>query len=358
MRLFRKIIKGNLPLQVYSLMFIGLLLLFSASKGTVTNFEGIFIKQAIWILLGSIMLVFVRKVDYRHYSKLSILFYFLTLFFLVLVLVFGHGRASRWIKIGFLNFQPAEFAKIVLIIMLSSYLKLRDPRKITVFFASLLLVAVPFFLILKQPNLGTAGILLLTSLGVLLKAGFPKKKFVILFSIAMCLSPFFWFSLKGYQKGRILTLLNPGRDPLGKGYNILQSKITIGSGGLLGKGFLQSTQTKLAFLPEYHTDFIFCLLAEEFGFAGVLILLVLYYLFLSTIISIIATTKDRFAKMLASGILVMFFSQIFINIGMSMGILPVAGIPLPFLSYGGSSIILFLIATGILMNIKENTTMF
>jgi len=164
--------------------------------------------------------------------------------------------------------------------------------------------------------------------------------------------------MKGYQKERILTFLNPQRDPLGRGYNLLQSKITIGSGGLIGKGFLQGTQTKLAFLPEYHTDFVFCLLAEEFGFIGIAVLLGIYYFFLMTILKIISSTQERFTQLVGTGILTMFLFQALINVGMTVGLFPIAGIPLPFISYGGSSLIISLISVIILANIKENSTMF
>lgn len=164
--------------------------------------------------------------------------------------------------------------------------------------------------------------------------------------------------MKQYQKERILTFLNPMRDPLGKGYNLIQSIITIGSGGLFGKGYLKGTQTKLAFLPEYHTDFIFCVMAEEFGFIGVLVLLSLYYIFFKTIIDITYSTHDRFGRLLGVGILAMFVSHVFVNIGMTMGLFPVVGIPLPFISYGGSSIIVSLMSVMLLVNIQENSLMF
>ena len=353
-----KIRSYSLIYQTYLLIFIGISLLYSASKGVITKFEALFLKQILWMVLGTVILFFIKKIDYRNYRRISKLLYFAILFFLIIVLFVGHGRASRWIRIGWFNFQPSEFAKIVIIFSLSSYLTERMPRKPGIFISSLIIGGLPILLIMKQPNLGTAFIILLIILGILYQAGATKKQFLVLFLCFLFASPLIWSFLRDYQKDRILTFLNPQRDPLGKGYNLLQSIITIGSGGLIGKGFLKGTQTKLAFLPEYHTDFIFCLLGEEFGFIGVLLLLYLYYLFLNNIINITFSTKDRFAKLVSSGIFIMFFSQIFINIGMTVGLLPIAGIPLPFISYGGSSFIVSCISIGVLMNIKENSTLF
>ena len=177
--------------------------------------------------------------------------------------------------------------------------------------------------------------------------------------LALFSSPILWFTaLKDYQRARLLVFINPNADPLGSGYNIIQSRIAIGSGGLIGKGFLQGTQSHLAFLPEYHTDFIFCVLAEEWGFIGGIVLLFLYFLFLRELIKIAVAASEPFAKLTATGIAVMFAFHIFVNIGMSLGMLPVAGLPLPFLSYGGSSLITFLIAVGIMLNIRKNEMMF
>lgn len=172
------------------------------------------------------------------------------------------------------------------------------------------------------------------------------------------MSPVFWLVMKGYQKDRILTFINPMRDPLGRGYNLIQSIITIGSGGIAGKGYLRGTQTKLAFLPEYHTDFIFCVLAEEFGFIGVLVLLILYYFFFRAILDIIYSTQDRFGRLMGAGILSMFISHVFINTAMTMGLFPVVGIPLPFISYGGSSLMVSLVSVMLLVNIRDNSLMF
>ncbi|HOV21200.1 MAG TPA: rod shape-determining protein RodA [bacterium] len=341
----------------YILVIIGLLLLYSASKGIIFK-SSFFVKQCIWVILGTIIIIFLNGVNYRELKRFAPILYFIILFLLLIVLATGEKGPSRWINLGWLYFQPSEFAKFVLIVALSAYLENRNIRKFSVFFTSLLIVFIPFILVLLQPNLGTAFIFIFISLGILYQADMSRKQFLSLFFIVLLLSPILWFSMKGYQKERILTFINPGRDPIGAGYNLLQSKITIGSGGLIGKGFLKGTQTKLAFLPEYHTDFIFCVLAEEFGFIGVLIFLFLYYLFFKKIIEIISFTTDEFGKLLATGILTLFVAQFTINIGMTMGLFPIVGIPLPFISYGGSSLITCLICIIFLKNIQDSWSVF
>jgi len=361
MRIFRylksKFDSYFLLILTYILIFTGLLLLYSASKGVISK-SGFFIKQCIWVVAGTGIISFLKGVNYRELKRSAVFLYFIILFFLMLVLLVGGKGVSRWIKLGWFNFQPSEFAKFVLIVTLASYLSNKNVRRFPVFVGSMIIVGIPFFLVLMQPNLGTAFIFIFIFLGILYQAGMSKKQFFALFFFVLLLSPVLWFGMKPYQRERILTFINPGRDPLGAGYNLLQSKITIGSGGFLGKGFLKGTQTKLAFLPEYHTDFIFCILAEEFGFIGVILLLFLYYLFFKKIVEIISFTSDKFGQLLASGILTLFLSQFAINIGMTMGLFPVVGIPLPFISYGGSSLLTSLICVIFLKNIQDSSTIF
>lgn len=352
-----KIDRNFLLFLTYILISIGLLLLYSASKGVISK-TGVFVKQCIWVVIGTMIVAFLNGVNYRELKRSATILYFITLFFLLLVLAVGGKGVSRWIKLGWFNFQPSEFAKFVLIVALSSYLSGRDIRKFSVLLGSLVIVGIFFFLVLLQPNLGTAFIFIFIFLGITYYAGMSKKQLFALIFVVLLLSPVLWFGMKDYQRERILTFLNPGRDPLGAGYNLLQSKITIGSGGLVGKGFLKGTQTKLAFLPEYHTDFIFCLLAEEFGFIGVMVFLFLYYLLFKKIIEIISLSNDKFAKLYASGVLCLFLSQFAINIGMTMGLFPVVGIPLPFVSYGGSSLIACLLCIVFLKNIQDSFSAF
>ncbi len=343
---------------MYLLIFIGLLLLFTASKGVFAR-EGLFLKQCLWLVFGMIIARFVRRLDYRDFQKFSPFLYIGLLFSLFATLLFGRGSgASRWIKLGWFNFQPSEFAKIIILITLSAYFANKDVRKLPVLLVGLIITGVPFFFVLKQPDLGTAFIFIVIFLAIFYQAGGSKKQIVALLSIGVLSSPVLWFAMKPYQQERILTFINPMRDPLGKGYNLIQSIITIGSGGFWGKGFLRGTQTKLAFLPEYHTDFIFCVLAEEMGFFGVILILLVYFVFFKLIVEIISYTADRFAILMGTGILSVFVAQTIINISMTMGLFPVVGIPLPFISYGGSSLIVSLISVVLLVNIKENSLMF
>jgi len=342
----------------YLLISIGLLLLFTASKGIFMR-EALFLKQCLWLILGTVIAAFVKKADYRDFQKLAPLFYIIILFCLVMVLFVGRGSgASRWIRLGWFNFQPSEFAKLITIITLAAYLSEKDIRRPHILLFSLFIIGIPFLFILKQPDLGTAFIFILVFFAILYQAGGSKGQILTLFVIGVLSSPVLWFMMKPYQRERILTFLNPMRDPLGKGYNLIQSIITIGSGGFWGRGFLRGTQTKLAFLPEYHTDFIFCVLAEELGFFGVMLLLFIYYMFFRIIAGIIYSTRDRFARLMGTGILTALVSQAVINMCMTMGLFPVVGIPLPFISYGGSSLIVSLICVVLLVNIEENSLMF
>ncbi len=339
-------------LWAYILIFLGVLLLFSAAKGDLGG-ESFLVRQCAWIVVGTVLMVLMKRVDYRDLKKFWPVIYLVVIFFLLVVLFVGGGGAARWIRVGWFNFQPSEFAKLAVIIALSAFFAERDPKSAKNFFVGLAIMAVPFLLVLRQPDLGTAFIFSTIFLGILYLAGAARRQFVYLFGASLLASPLFWFFMRPYQRERILTFLNPMSDPLDKGYNLLQSIITIGSGGFWGKGFMQGTQTKLAFLPEYHTDFIFSLLAEEFGFVGIMLLLGLYYLFLSTMADIISSSRDRFAVLLSTGIMTMFISQIVINIFMAMGLFPIVGIPLPFISYGGSSLLASLLAVIIIYNVKE-----
>ncbi|MCX8082338.1 MAG: rod shape-determining protein RodA [bacterium] len=339
------------------LLFIGTLILFSVSKGVLVK-ESIFLKQCLWLIVAIIVGSFIKKIDYRDFQQIAPLLYLIIVLLLVAVLFIGSAGASRWIKLGIFNFQPSEFAKLITVITLAAYLSEKDIRRFPVLLVSLFIIGIPFLLVLKQPNLGTAFIFIIIFFAIIYQAGATKGQMITLFLIGALSSPFMWLIMKPYQRERILTFLNPMRDPLGKGYNLIQSIITIGSGGFFGKGFLRGTQTKLAFLPEYHTDFIFCAFAEEFGFIGVLILLGIYFMFFKSIAEIIYYTRERFARLLATGILVIFIAHVVINTGMTMGLFPVVGIPLPFISYGGSSLMVSLISVVILANIKDNTIMF
>jgi len=344
------------------LLLIGIALVYSASHGIKSGLSNLANKQILWVAISIPFFIFFSTLDYRNLRKASYPLYFFSLLTLLLVLLIGRARAgsSRWLTVGNFFLQPSEFSKLIFILVAARYftdIKEKIARLPFLIFY-LVIAAIPLLLILKQPNLGTALVLFSISLGMLWVAGIKKSHLTFLVILGILSSPILWLSLKDYQKTRFLVLFNPNADPLGSGYNILQSKIAIGSGGLIGKGFLRGTQTRLAFLPEYHTDFIFCVLAEEWGFIGAGILLFLYYLLLKNIIRIGSSTAEPFARLVTAGITVMFASHIFINLGMTLGTLPVVGIPLPFLSYGGSSLLAFLISIAILLNIKKNKTIF
>lgn len=355
--------KLYLPLLVLTgaLIFIGMVLIFSASRVISQSLGALFARQIIWSAIGFAALALLARIDFHLWTRSAGFLYFLMLLILSLVLFFGHGRSEtqRWFKLGVLYLQPSEPAKIFFIFVLASYIARHKDTILqfsTVFIAALFFLLPPMFLILMQPNLGTAFVLIPIFFAMFYVAGAPKKNLFALFSIGLASLPVLWLFLKDYQKQRIMVFLNPGIDPLGSGYNLLQSKIAIGSGGFFGKGFLRGTQTHLAFLPEHHTDFIFSVLAEEWGFLGSAILLFVYLLFLMEILKVASDTRDRAGTIITVGCGAMFATQIFVNIAMTMGFLPVVGIPLPFLSYGGSSLITSLAAVGIILNIKSRET--
>ncbi|MCL5409121.1 MAG: rod shape-determining protein RodA [Candidatus Omnitrophica bacterium] len=341
----------------YIIIVIGLLLQFGASNTVETH--QIFLKQIVWVIAGTIIFLFLRKFDYRNWQKLSLPLYIFFILLLMAVLVIGYGPAKRWIHIaGPIDFQPSEFFKIVFILILAKYFSSKSAEKLPVFLGGIILAGIPAFLILKEPNLGTCLLFIIIFFSLAYIAGAKKKHIFTILLIAVLISPFLWMGLKKYQRERLVVFLAPWKNPLGMGYNLLQSKIAIGSGGLLGTGYMKGTQTELSFLPAYHTDFIFCVLSEQFGLIGVIVFILIYLWFLERIAKIAFTTQDNFAKLVSSGILILFFLQIFINIGMASGILPVAGIPLPFVSYGGSSILASFIEISIIYNISRNSALF
>jgi rod shape determining protein RodA len=359
LKYMRKLIKGeDLFVWAYILICVGLLLLFTASRGVFVK-EVLFLKQFLWLILSTFTAIFIRRLDYRNFQKATPLLYIIIVFLLFTVLLMGRGSGvSRWIRLGWFNFQPSEFAKLITVITLSAYFAEKDVRRLPVLLFGLILVGLPFIFVLRQPDLGTAFIFIVIFFAIFYQAGGTRKQIISLLVTGIISSPVLWFTMKAYQQERILTFINPMRDPLGKGYNLIQSIITIGSGGFWGRGFLRGTQTKLAFLPEYHTDFIFCVLAEEFGFFGVLLIIFLYFVFFRIAAEIISSTRDRFAQLMGTGILSIFIAQVVVNMSMTMGLFPVVGIPLPFISYGGSSLIVSILSVALLVNIKENSLMF
>ncbi len=318
----------------------------------------LFQKQMIWISGSFGIVILSLTIPYKLFDRGSLIVYFVCVGLLVAVLFFGKYVAGsrRWLVLGPLTMQPSELMKLSLIFALASVYSgsvSEDGLPFKYLVKPGLILFFPFLLILLQPDLGTAMLLLFIAASMTLFVKVKKSVFFSCTLIGVSAVPLAWiFVLKEYQKGRVLTFLNPDRDPLGAGYHIIQSKIAIGSGMLSGKGFLKGTQNALAFLPEHHTDFILSVLAEEWGLIGCCVLLFLYFMLLLWGLNIAYCCRDMFGSILAFGVTIMIFWQIFINIGMVMGLMPVVGVPLPLISYGGSSVVTNMIGIGVLLNIS------
>ncbi|MCM8827062.1 MAG: rod shape-determining protein RodA [Candidatus Omnitrophica bacterium] len=316
-----------------------------------------FYKQIVWIFVFWIVIVIFYFINYRVYFNLSFYIYILSIIFLLGVKLWGREimGAQRWIPLGGFNFQPSEFSKLAVIILSARMLSL-EVRKLVFFrklLLPLLLISISFILIFKQPDLGTAILIFLIFFMMSLSSDIKKRYIIYTMIVGLVLLPLVWGKLADYQKRRIIVFLDPNVDPLGAGYTIIQSKIAIGSGKIFGKGFLAGTQNQFNFLPERHTDFIFTVIAEEFGLIGSLFLLWIYSNILKNILNKTKEVKDNFGQFLCIGIFSLLFFQIFINIGMTMGLFPVVGIPLPFLSYGGTHLLITAISLGIFLNIVK-----
>ena len=338
-----------LMVLLFILSNFGLVVLFSASGSDID----LMIRQVTRLALAVVLMIAIANVSMRVLRKLSLWFYLGGVLLLIAVMVFGEvGKgAQRWLDLGFVRFQPSEFMKLAMPMMVASYLSEKvlpvGWKDLTV---SALLVLIPVILIARQPDLGTA--LLVASAGffVLFLAGVRWKIFFILALFGSAMAPLLWkFALHDYQRGRILTLLNPESDPLGSGYHIIQSKIAIGSGGVYGKGWLNGTQSQLEFLPERQTDFIFSVFGEEFGLFGSLFLISLYLLIIYRGLFIAAISQDNFGRLLAGALSLTFFVYLFVNTGMVTGLLPVVGVPLPLVSYGGTSMVTLMAGFGMIM---------
>jgi len=357
----------GLLLLTLLLLGIGLIALcsavFSAKIDMGAANTSLIMKQLIAIGIGMGLMIILLFVDYRQLDRWSYVIYFFTL--LLLIFVLYHGRvvagSRRWIVLGMLRFQPSEIAKLSVIIVLGHYyarvitdqgLSFKD------LIIPLILTGLPCLFILKQPDLGTSALIFLNASAMTWFVKVKKRTLFVIIAILLICLPMGWFSLKDYQKDRIQSFLNPSRDPLGSGYHVIQSKIAIGSGKIFGKGFLKGTQNDLAFLPEQHTDFIFSVLAEEWGFVGSITVIVTYLMLILWILYVANSSKDVFSKIVSVGICAMIFWQVVINIGMVMGLMPVVGVTLPLISYGGSSIVTSLIGIGIVLNISMRRYIF
>ena len=335
----------------------GLITLYSAARAGLPVTQAFFVKQLMWYGIGLVFMIASFLISYKQIDQYAYSAYAVCMFLLVAVLVAGKlvAGSKRWLVFGPISLQPSELAKVAVILVLSRYYSRTASTKGMRFrdlLIPMVLIGIPFALIVKQPDLGTAVMILLIAgtLTVFIKV--EKRAMIAIVSFGTVAIPMIWLFLKGYQKQRILTFLEPDRDPLGAGYHIIQSKIAIGSGMLAGKGFLQGTQNALSFLPEHHTDFIFSVLAEDWGFIGSAAVLFLFLLLIIWGLNIAHGCRDPFGALLAIGITALIGWEVFINIGMVMGMMPVVGIPLPFISYGGSAILIMMVCMGILLNIS------
>lgn len=337
---------------------LGLLVLYSAvTAETPEPQKVIFFKQLVWFASALVALVISFTFNYKMLDRYGHLIYLGCILLLIWVLLFGKyvGGSRRWVFLGPVSIQPSELVKIAVIIMLARYFsKDANTRGFTLreLIRPFILVLIPFLLIVKQPDLGTAGLIFLIAGSITIFVKIERRSFIYLVVSCAAVVPLVWFFLKEYQKRRILVFLDPDRDPLGAGYHIIQSKIAIGSGMLSGKGFLKGTQNALSFLPEEHTDFIFSVLAEEWGFIGSVIVILLFLMLILWGLNVAQGCREPFGTILAVGITSMFFWQVIINISMTMGLMPVVGVPLPFISYGGSSVLTTAIGIGLLMNVS------
>lgn len=343
------------PLLISLLLLagIGLVILYSASDqdfGAIGR-QGMRIGIAFLIMWA---LAQIPPAKYQHWAPWLFLGG-LSLLFAVLILgVIGKG-AQRWLNLWIFQFQPSEIMKLTVPMMLAWYLHNRPlPPSLRTLFVASLIILIPALMIVKQPDLGTGLLIITAGFGVTLLAGISMGLVLSLIAVAGASLPIFWHFMHNYQRARVLTFLRPESDPLGTGYHIIQSKIAIGSGGVFGKGWLNGTQSHLQFLPEHTTDFIFAVCGEEFGFIGGLILLIMYGIVVSRGLYISLHAQDTFSRLLAGGLTLTLFISAFVNIGMVTGILPVVGVPLPFVSYGGTSFVTLIASFGILMSIQTH----
>ena len=335
-----------------ALVLIGTLALYSASEGSWTPWAE---RQILRAAIGTVLLFLIAFIPTRWLYNWSYLGIVLAVLVLATLPFIGVGvGATRWIALGPFNFQPSEPAKLAVIIALARYLSSQTPEQmqsIVTYVPVLALIAVPFGLVMIQPDLGTSFMLLVGGLAVVFAAGLPRRYVFSALIAGVAALPVLWSQLYSYQKARILTFLNPESDLLGAGYQIAQSKIALGSGGLFGKGFLMGSQSQLNYLPEKQTDFVFTMIGEEFGFVGNLAVLFTYFVILASCLMIAVRCRNRFGQLLCTGISVMLFLYVFVNIGMVTGLLPVVGAPLPLISYGGTAMLTVFIGLGLVVNI-------
>ena len=344
----------DFPLLVafLAIFMISLTAIYSASN---SNIDAV-VNQAIKILISISAMAVVAQFSPLSYGRVGPWLFFLCLVLLILVLLIGETRngATRWLNIG-ISFQPSELMKIAMPLMIARYISSGAlPPTVFSVGVSITIVLVPSYLIMEQPDLGTSILIAFSGLVVIFLSGLKKRYLAVAFGLFLAYLPLMWSNMHPFQKNRVLAFLNPGSDPTGSGYHLIQSKIAIGSGGIFGKGWLNSTQGQLDFLPERTTDFIFAILAEEFGFLGISLLIGIYLFIIGRGIMIAINAQDLFSRLLASSISLTFFVYVFVNIAMTTGLLPVVGIPLPLISSGGTSMLTIMVGLGMLMSVQTH----
>ena len=355
----------NLALVIFALNLIGLINLYSATHGIHTGATTqLFWMQLVWLTMGWALYFLMTLVDYRLLVRGAYVFYFLNLMALIAVMFVGTKSygAQRWLNLGFMRYQPSETMKLVMVLVLAKILCDRDAREamgLKSLAAPLILLGLPVALTVKQPDLGTALMLIAIAGSMILFLGIKRSILVSSVLGILVAAPLMWnFGLKEYQKNRVLTFLSPGRDPRGTGYNSIQSKIAVGSGKILGKGFRKGTQSQLEFLPERHTDFIFSVLSEEHGFIGSITTLGLFIILYLMSLRIAISARDKMGALIVVGVVSYLFWHMFVNMGMVIGILPIVGVPLPLLSYGGSSLLTTMLALGLVSSVAHRRYLF
>lgn len=356
-KLFGKIDIGLIILVMF-ILGISILTLYSTGGSENGGKANLYQKQILWFAIGVILMLLIAMIDYRILSDFSYIIYGISLILLILTLLFGKSisGSKSWINLGPFNIQTSEIVKVSVILLMSTYLAAKKGEKLGIlgFFTLLLIVGIPIMLILMQPDMGTALTYLPIALVGIFLSGIRLKTLLVLFIIIVIVMPFGWLLLKDYQKERVLTIVNPSKDLKGSGYQLMQSKIAIGSGEILGRGLFSNTQSRLHFLPAQHTDFILSVFAEVTGFLGVAVFIALYILLFRRILNTAQVARDRLGFFMVMGVFSVLSFQVILNIGMVIGLFPTVGIPLPLLSYGGSSVVATMISLGLVINVRVN----
>lgn len=350
----RHLLSGNLiALSGGLLALISIIAMCSAAMSVNPQLP---IRHIFWIGVGIMVFFAVSRTRYTHWTEVASLFYILSVGLLGLVLLVGAMRlgATRWLSLFGISFQPSELAKLAIILVLAHYLSGQSrPLSLRSFVISGLIVSVPTFLIFIQPDLGSSSILVAIWLGMIWVAGIPRWVLVSMMSLGVAMLPVGWFFLKEYQRSRVLVFVDPYADPLGAGFSIIQSRIAIGSGGLLGRGWKAGTQSQLNFLPEHHSDFIFSVIGEEWGFVGCVVLIAAFGFLMIQMLRVARESLEPQGRLLAVGVFSWITYQAFVNMAMVIGLLPVVGVPLPMISYGGSSMVMIWTALGLVQSVRR-----